>query len=437
MSKVNIIAIVDKDDDFSINEPYINYNLNDNKIFTYTFWKRKFTAFSSFFSYTGLDLFYISLIVFGVDRKFLRESTEDGWTRSFKVFIPVLEFDKWCENKTQLEELLNFLSGDLWEIEFRKRKLIDYEIDAREIINNTKFEKLNINKICMFSGGLDSFIGAIDVLEQGNISDVLFVSHYGGGKGVIEYQKVLRENLISEYNLNENHFYSFYASAKNGIEDTTRTRSFMFFAHAIVLASAMNKNVNLLIPENGLISLNIPLTNSRLGSSSTRTTHPYYMSMLQRLINNLKIDVTLKNPYQFLTKGEMIERCLNLNFLKDNIENTMSCSHPDQGRMNGDTVTSHCGYCLPCVIRRASILKAKIKDSSSYRDIDFTSGNTAKTNLMSYRIGLEKFNERTSFLKIQSSGPIVDRIEDYTGVYNRGMRELTLLLEKIDEAVLS
>ena len=34
-------------------------------------------------------------------------------------------------------------------------------------------------------------------------------------------------------------------------EDTTRSRSFMFFSHAIAYASAMGKEIDLIIPENG------------------------------------------------------------------------------------------------------------------------------------------------------------------------------------------
>ena len=64
----------------------------------------------------------------------------------------------------------------------------------------------------------------------------------------------------------------------------------MFFAHAIALATCSSNSVKLIVPENGLISLNIPLTHSRLGGSSTRTTHPYYMSLLQELICNLNIN---------------------------------------------------------------------------------------------------------------------------------------------------
>ncbi|WP_280169401.1 Qat anti-phage system QueC-like protein QatC [Priestia megaterium] len=437
MSEIYIVAKVDKDDDFSIEKPFINYNLNDNKRFTYTFWKQKFNNLPKFFSHAGLDTFYISLVVLGIDRIISRDSGIDCWTRTFKVYIPVLELEKWEENKVILEEMLNFLSGDIWEFEFRKRNLTDYEQRVKDSIDKANTQKVDINKICMFSGGLDSFIGVIDLMEQQKKSDVLYVSHYGGGKGVIEYQKVLTNNLLSKYPFGVNNFYSFFASAKNGIEDTTRTRSFMFFAHAIILATAMDKKIKLIIPENGLISLNIPLTNSRLGTSSTRTTHPYYMTLLQQLITNLNIEVSLENPYQFKTKGEMIQECLNTDFLKDNIVHTMSCSHPDQGRMSGNTVTSHCGNCLPCVIRRASILKADIADTSTYRDLDFTSGPTARVNLMSYKMGLEKYSEKYSFFRIQNSGPIDKNIREFTDVYNRGMRELAKFLEGFNESVLS
>jgi len=437
MSKINVVARIDKEDDFSVDGQYINYNIYDNKTFTYTFWNSNYNNFPNFFSKSGLDIFYISLIIYGLDRVIPRDIALDCWSRDIKIYLPVLNIKKWNENKNLLEELLNFLSGDTWEFEFRERKFTEVELKLMNKMDKSTNEKLDIDTICMFSGGVDSFIGAIDLLERKETPSPLFVSHYGGGKGVIEYQKSLTKSLISKYNLSPENFKSFYASAKQGVEDTTRSRSFMFFAHAIVLATGMNKKIKLTIPENGLISLNIPLTNSRLGSSSTRTTHPYYLKLLKQLINNLNLEIDIENPYQFKTKGEMILECLNLEYLKGNINHTMSCSHPDQGRMSGDTVTSHCGYCLPCVIRRASILKAKIKDTSTYRDLDFSSGPTANNNLLSYRIGVQKFNERLSFLKIQTSGPIEADIENYIRVYNTGMEELAGLLEGFNEPVLS
>ncbi len=419
----NVICKLSMEDDFLIDSEALELNIANNEIFTYTFWD-KVNDIPNFISNEGLDILYISLFVFGIDRIVQRKFAEDCWSRSIKAYIPVLEVDKWSQNKELVQELLNFLSGDTWQIEFRKRELTKFEIKKRESILSSKEEKNTYKKICMFSGGLDSFIGAIDLLNAREDENILFISHYGGGKGTKEYQDILRNKFIKKYNTKEQDYYSFFAVAKDGKEDTTRTRSLMFFSHAISIATSMQDNVELIIPENGVISLNIPITNSRLGTSSTRTTHPYYLYLLQELLNNMGISVNIKNPYQFLTKGEMIINCKDKEFLKDNIINTMSCSHPDIGRMKGEQESCHCGYCLPCTIRRAAIMKSGIKDKTVYRDYNYRSGNTAKMSLNSYNLGLGKFDSKVAFLMIQKSGPIRCRINDFTNIYTRGILEL-------------
>lgn len=431
-----IVVRIDSNDKHQIEGEFIDYNLDDNSIFTYTFWSKDFKNFPHFFSEEGIDLLYISLAVFGADRILLRDNGENAWKRNIILHLPVLSLKRWQINKELMESILNFLSGDNWKLEFRPRELNALEKRIKSEIEQKTEGKFEFDNLCMFSGGLDSFIGAIDVLESYPSDKFLFVSHYGGGKGVKEYQDTLVTAFHNTYNLDGNTFLNFYASAKKGVEDTTRTRSLMFFAHAIILGTAMKKTMKLLIPENGLISLNIPLTNSRLGSSSTRTTHPYYMELLQKLLVNLNIDIILENPYQFKTKGEMIEECKNIDFLKDNLENTMSCSHPDLGRMQGESETAHCGNCLPCVIRRASIKKAGIKDTSIYRDPNFESGPTAKVNLMSYNLGLQKYNKKYSFINIQNSGPISKNILEFVRVYDHGIEELKCLLESVNEEIL-
>lgn len=435
MSTNEIVVRIDSNDKYKIQNEFIDYNLDDNSIFTYTFWDKKLENFPHFFSEEGLDLFYISLAVFGADRILLRELGENAWKRDIKLYLPVLSLEKWQHNKDLIESILNFLSGDKWELIFRRRVLSKKEEEVKRKIE-LQSEKYRYDTLCMFSGGLDSFIGVIDSIESCPSDKFLFVSHYGGGKGVKEYQDALLRSLNNVYKLDGSMFYNFYASAKKGIEDTTRTRSLMFFAHAILLGTAMRNRMKLIIPENGLISLNIPLTNSRLGSSSTRTTHPYYMELLQKLLINLDIDIILENPYQFKTKGEMIIECKNIDFLKDNLSNTMSCSHPDLGRMQGESDTAHCGTCLPCIIRRAAIKKAGLVDSSIYRDPNFESGPTARMNLMSYNLGIQKYNKKFSFISIQNSGPISNDIPEFIKVYDRGMEEFRALMEKINEEIL-
>lgn len=423
-------VILSSEDKYIVSEQEKVIDFTRDDSFSYTFWKDK-NLLPYWYDSKAIDLLYISLAVFAADRLCLRNDAEDGWSRNIEIHMPVINLSVWNQNIELLVKLLSFLSGDFYSFVFREREETDTEKSYYE-----KYLKVDRNKIkdydrlCMFSGGMDSFIGAIDLLER-NEGKTLFVSHYGGGKGTKEFQDALKEKFIQTYDIEKRDFHQYYAKVVAGKEDTTRTRSFMFFSHAIALASALKKNVEIIIPENGLISLNIPSTFSRLGTSSTRTTHPYYLRMFQELLNRLQLDIHLKNPYQFKTKGEMLIECKNKEFVESNLSNTMSCSHPDNGRMLKETEARHCGYCLPCVIRQAAIKKAGMNDQSTYRDPEFKIVKEAKTILNSYRLGIEKYNPKYAFLTVQQSGPIEEMIEEYTNLYVRGMNEFKDYLEDI------
>lgn len=432
MTTINVVCKLNKDDGYKILADAMYLNLSDKQNCHYTFWNTgknynsKLLYLPNFFSNEGLDLFYISLFVFYADRTINREMFPDAWTRKIKLYIPVLAIEKWNSQKCLLKELLSFLSGDIWDVEFRPRTLNCIENSFIKKQKKKKENKISSKTFCMLSGGLDSFIGAIDLLEK--VNNITFINHYGGGPSGSKYIKSVEKVLADKY-LDNNIFnvFKFHASVINGKEDSTRTRSFMFFAHAIVLASTIENTVELYIPENGLISLNIPLTNSRLGSSSTRTTHPYYLKLLQILLDKLNIHVKLKNPYQFYTKGEMISKCSNYTLLKDNINKTMSCSHPDQGRYNHESGPKHCGICLPCVIRRAAILRADLIDFSEYRDEIFNSGKQARNNFKAYKLGLLKWrnNSKSIYSHIQTAGPLDENLLKYADLYKRGMAEIS------------
>lgn len=87
---------------------------------------------------------------------------------------------------------------------------------------------------------------------------------------------------------------------------------------------------------------------------------------------------------------------------------------------------------MPCVIRRASIIKAYSTDDSYYRDKDFKTPK-AKKELNSYKIGLLSFKNAYSKFKIQESGPIDSNIKEFESLYNRGMNELAFLIDKYNE----
>lgn len=429
-----IVFKLNSEDNFEVINSDFRIDLSSKDDYQHTFYNtlRPLYRMPNFFQSEALDLFYISLMVYYADRKVSRSEYIDNWTRGFTLYIPVLNVDKWNQNKELLEAMISYLSGDIWKFEFRQRNLNTTEKKISDNISKRYIDKkFTPDAFCMLSGGLDSFIGAIDLLTVNK--NVAFVGHYGGGKGVKPFQDKVNSLLKSKFNLTDNQFFNFNATPLKGIEDSTRTRSFLFFAHAIILASCSKKEVDLYIPENGLISLNIPLTNTRLGSNSTRTTHPYYMNLLQQLLINLHLKIVLKNPYQFLTKGEMMIACANNKFIKENYKYTMSCSHPDQGRYNKETKPLHCGTCLPCSIRRASLMKAFNTDESDYRDVNFKE-KKAKSELRSFKIGAMDYKNKANHqFTIQIAGRIDHNLTDYEDLYKRGMDELSNFLDTINE----
>lgn len=369
-----------------------------------------------------LDLLYISCFVYLADCASPRSQTITNWERNIRVDIPVLNVDLMDSIKPYLIDALNFLSGDYWEINFRSRDFEEIEKYQRAKISQLKITE-QFDCVSMLSGGLDSCIAAIDLLEENK--KTLFVGCHGRGASVKPYQTKIFTLLKNKYNISQNQFKQFSLERKaNGQigELTTRSRSFHFFMHGIAMADVYNVK-QLIIPENGVISLNVPLTWSRIGSSSTRTTHPHYMALLNTILQKLESPIRLINPYQFKTKGEMMSECKNKDLLSNVASLTMSCSHPsDRYSGEGCIKDSHCGYCVPCTIRRAAFKKSNIIDNSIYRDPE---SDVARQNFRSFEIGILSKKSIGTF-DILKSGPIPDiaNYSEYLNLYTRGIKEI-------------
>ena len=380
------------------------------------------------------DLLVLAMVVFSIDHMIDRKYSDDNWQRNITIHLPVQKPEMWAKCEDILGNLLNFLSGDKWSFRFRKSsKSIKYQ------------NKLYSSEhICLFSGGADSLVGAIDLLEQGK--SVEFVGHHGKGITLIK-QKEISNTLKKRYK-NQTNFNFFFVEAPKiksmAVETTTRARSFLFIALAACKYHCHEKSVNLYIPENGLISLNVPLTHSRTGSLSTKTTHPYYLMMYQKLFDTLGFDLKIISNYRFMTKGEMFRNCMNIELLNSLLKRSMSCSHPEQSRWTGRSPNLHCGRCLPCLIRKAAIKKAGLKDANYATNVLSKAPDPSKKGGSDYRaiqMGLERFLLSTNFndyFLVKNSGPLGDNeIRQFISVYQRGMNELsTLLLNRTRDTIL-
>lgn len=385
----------------------------------------------------ALDLLILAVHIYAADTRISRDTeSQDGWTREIRIVVPVSDPSIWSKAGKQLARMLNFLTGDRWTIGFRKRPDSLPEIPSKAEDDNSTNSFTNVS---LFSGGLDSLIGAIDNLEEGKIP--LLVSHVTDG-ATSKAQDACFDSLKAKYKKNQFSRLRYWLNISSDLftdvnsEKTTRGRSFLFFALGVLAGSGINNSFTLQVPENGLIALNVPLDNLRLGSLSTRTTHPFYMQCWNELLQLIEIPGELVNPYWNKTKGEMVTGCKNKVLLNKILPLSISCSSPAKGRYKGLS-TQQCGYCLPCIIRRASLKK----DSTSYTLEDLTdhtldSSKAEGQQIRSFQIALQRLAKNPSLAKIliYKPGPLPSDpkvIDELANVYLRGMQEISKLLTKV------
>lgn len=385
----------------------------------------------------AVDLYRMATAVFAADLRIPRISGFDRWTRDIMLHLPVSSVGLWENAEEPLRKLLSFLTGDHWRISLRKSGDSRPSTDSNLLDQGQPVES---SAVCLLSGGLDSFIGAVDALAAGE--NLALVSHYAGGKATysVPAQDAVRGKLAAEYGDDRSTHLKFRVDPPKLLtgewEPTTRSRSIIFFGLGILVASALGEDTLLLVPENGLISLNVPLTYSRLGSLSTRTTHPHTMAVLREVISALGVNVRLDNPYLIKTKGEMLEDTAKEVLVRSSIKFTMSCAHPTAGRFAGGEGSGirHCGYCVPCIIRRAALAKIGMDPLEEYR-IDVTGSRPITKrqleDLRAFLIAVEQARNGVGVRDLLRAGPLrpnPDELKQHLGVYFRGLDEVARLL---------
>jgi 7-cyano-7-deazaguanine synthase in queuosine biosynthesis len=297
------------------------------------------------------DFLSLALAVVSADLAGHRGLSPDGWTREFHLTVSVIDAPFWSANATTIEKLLAFLTTDRWTIRFVEGGILP----ASDGDPTVPVEDC----VVLLSGGLDSYIGALDLTATGRrpfaVSQLVrgdaekqcaFAAEIGGG---------LR-HLQVNHNVD-------IPDPEN--PPSQRARSMVFLAYGVVAATTLaryhaGEEITLYVCENGFITINPPLTGGRLGSLSTRTTHPVVLSLLQQLLNAAGLRVRIESPYRFKTKGEMLRECADQVFLERHAFQTTSCGRFKHFGYN------HCGRCVPCIVRRAAFSAWEKNDLTHY-----------------------------------------------------------------------
>ena len=431
---------------------FYSYNINNltnqnNKIRFEKLYKalRKLQLFPSI---VAEDLFLIACAVYAADIRINRyQHAQDSWTRQLKIFIPVSNIKIWLDVSETLKSILGFLTGDIWDFEFRRRPNNDplFSISKSKLYTGMPYVT---DTVCLFSGGMDSFIGAYNLLKNGTVP--LLIGH-SKSADVSYFRNTAYNALKEKYNDKDLALVEAVVSIdkqKNitGREDTERGRSFLFLALGILCASPLpvegNQQRKLIVPENGMISLNLALTPLRLGAYSTRTTHPYLLQLIQTLIDTLNIDVKINNPYELKTKGQMLVDTNDSSFIA-NID-TMSCSRPATRNANLEGKGfKHCGRCVPCIIRRAALKRAGLIDDQEKLPIEkqyrfdiltelVSASNVKGENVMAFKYLINQTEKHPNYLTamIRMTGPL-DDVKSYLDMYTEGVKEVRSLIDAV------
>lgn len=369
----------------------------------------------------AFDFLTIGLAVTAADTFVLRSDADDRWCRRLELTVPLIDPRPWNAVRSMLESALNFLSGDHWTLRFKRggpRPPSKAVRDRRRIfIDLSKAECA-----CLFSGGLDSYVGVLDLLSEGRRP--ILVSHaYRGDRKYQANVATFLPTLCPRFAANAHPTWT------GATEISMRSRSLNFLTFGVLTATAIAEfrglsRVDLIVPENGHIALNPPLTPRRIGSHSTRTTHPFFLNAIQHILEGVGLPVVISNPLRHQTKGEIMARHATTTAdFELAAAGTVSCGK--WKRKN-----KQCGHCVPCLIRRAAFHAAAIADDTEYREpnlLKIANDPQIRDDLISVLTAVSR--SRTVRIEpwVMQAGPLPEDEQERSAcvdVFKRGISEL-------------
>lgn len=300
------------------------------------------------------DLLLIAEAVFAADSLIARGGSSRSnlgaaWSRNLEFVLPVKDALFWRSVEEDLVELLGFLTGDRFRFQFVPR--------SGKVLKSPGLglgHQVRADSVVLFSGGLDSLTGSLEALSPPD-ARVLLVTHCSA-------QKTLRIQADLVRALQRRFFTRVeWVPARGRLigvearETTQRSRSFLYVALGFAAASLVGLS-GISLYENGIVSLNLPISRQVIGTMATRTTHPRFLNQAATLLSRVaEAPFTVTNPFAWLTKAEVLERLRSLGSI-DLIGKTTICSGV-RARTREEPL---CGCCSQCLDRRFAVLAADV-----------------------------------------------------------------------------
>jgi 7-cyano-7-deazaguanine synthase in queuosine biosynthesis len=213
------------------------------------------------------------------------------------------------------------------------------------------------DSVVLFSGGLDSLCGAVEEVVT-HRRRILLVSHCSSTRVAARQEQLFEalRNCVPKARQPVRIPVTINKDGDLNQDFSQRSRSFVFAAVAAVVARLAGRD-RIRFYENGVTSLNLPLSAEEVGARASRTTHPQSLARFGELFSLLfETAFTVENRYQWKTKAEMLCELREHAHLA---ALTCSCGHV----WGKEESSPHCGKCLQCVDRRLSALAAGLSEA--------------------------------------------------------------------------
>lgn len=291
----------------------------------------------------------VGIGAFIVDRAIKRNALRQR--RQIELIVQVPDPDLGDQAAGSLQRLLGFVTGDDWAVAFEP------DIADRPTSAPTWYG----SEVALLSGGLDSYCGAL----IGGTTDRLFLSH--SDASVIKHSQRNAAAHVPGFDRDRHVQVRLVAKKPFNREPSRRSRSILFMALAVALADAAGA-ASVEVPENGFTSLNPPLAANRGGVLTTRSTHPMTFALTEAVLADLGLDIELRNPYEWHTKGELVVAAVDhvgADRVRQGLPNTLSCAKSNLILKNSG-FGRNCGLDYACIVRRAGVQAAGLTDTSDY-----------------------------------------------------------------------
>jgi 7-cyano-7-deazaguanine synthase in queuosine biosynthesis len=310
-----------------------------------------------------IDLIEIATYVYCADQATSRGGRVQvgmgaDWRRSFRFVIPVRNPDHW-NHRSVLEPLcstLSFLSEDDYAFEFEKATNPVPFQNYLEFGDDGGGAAFKADEVVLFSGGLDSLSGAIEELST-NGKRVALVSHRSSPK-IFDRQKHLISELNARFPQKLMHIPVLVTrqEALRAQEYTQRSRSFLYAALACVARLFGRSRFRFF--ENGVVSINLPISEQVVGARATRSTHPLVLDHFPKFFSAaIGKSIAVDNPFIWKTKEDVVRSIVD-HGCGGLIKHTVSCTRAyDMTKLH-----THCGCCSQCLDRRFAILAANVAE---------------------------------------------------------------------------